>query len=384
MIPHAWRLIISVARVVVAASFLVIYYLSIRSLLQLPALIFLAYFFYGVTVLWWRPYPTRWGTIATVTADTFLCLFWVAIYSGALGTPALWFWVSVASWMFVFTTAQATLDIWYTAGLTVFTLAILFVVAPAEFINIPAVAAGCGLLAIVSCYQKLYLEGRVAHMAKQNVLLRSDAQRARELERQRIAADFHDGPLQAFIGFLMRLELLKRLMAKDQKMALDELGQLQEITKQQVNDLRAFVRSMRPSDVDGDTLAASLSRLVEQFQRDTGITATFASSDFDEPPETEVALEIMQIVREALNNVQKHSKASRVMVSIGKSNGALEVTVDDNGGGFPFSGVYTLDELDLMRLGPVSIKRRARTLGAELTLESRPGEGAGLKVRVVG
>jgi signal transduction histidine kinase len=384
MIPHAWRLVISVARVVVAASFLVIYYLSIRSLLQLPALIFLAYLLYGVAVLWWRPYPTRWGSIATVVGDTFLCLFWVTIYSGALGTPALWFWVSVASWTFVFTTAQATLDIWYTAGLTVFTLAILFLVAPAEFINIPAVAAGCGLLAIVSSYQKLYLEGRVAHMAKQNVLLRSDAQRARELERQRIAADFHDGPLQAFIGFLMRLELLKRLMAKDQKMALDELGQLQEITKQQVNDLRAFVRSMRPSDVDGDTLAASLSRLVEVFQRDTGITATFSSSDFDEPPETEVALEIMQIVREALNNVQKHSKASRVMVSIGKSNGALEVTVDDNGGGFPFSGVYTLDELDLMRLGPVSIKRRARTLGAEMTLESRPGEGAGLKVRVVG
>lgn len=383
MIPHAWRLILSIARVAIAASFLVIYYLSIRSLLQLPALIFLAYFCYSIAVLWWRPYPTRWGSIATVAGDAFLSLFWVAIYSGALGSPNLWFWISAASWIFIFTSAQATIDLWPTVGLSAAILAILVPVSATVAGNLPAVVAGCAALAIVSCYQKHYLEGRMGHMARQNVLLRSDAQRARELERQRIAADFHDGPLQAFIGFLMRLELLRRLMAKDQKMALEELGQLQEITKQQVNDLRAFVRSMRPSDVDGDTLAASISRLVEQFQRDTGIAATFASSDFDEPPETEVALEIMQIVREALNNVQKHSKASRVMVSIGKMNGALEVTVDDNGGGFPFSGSYTLDELDLMRLGPVSIKRRARTLGAELTLESRPGEGSGLKVRVV-
>ncbi len=383
MIPHTWRLTISAARVVVASSFLVIYYLSIRSLLQLPALIFLGYFLYGVAVLWWRPYPSRWGAVATIIGDAFLSLFWVAIYSGALGNPTLWFWVSVASWVFVLTSAQAAHEIWFTLGITLFALAVLFLIPSASSTNLTAVVVAGGAIALVSSYQRLYFERRMAHMARQNVLLRSDAQRARELERQRIAADFHDGPLQAFIGFLMRLELLRRLAGKDPKMAMDELLQLQEITKQQVNDLRAFVRSMRPSDVDGDSLAASVSRLVEQFQRDTGIAATFSSADFDEPPETEVALEIMQIVREALNNVQKHSKASRVMVSIGKNSGALEVTVDDNGGGFPFSGLYSLDELDLMRLGPISIKRRVRTLGGELTLESRPGEGSGLKVRVV-
>jgi signal transduction histidine kinase len=383
VIPHAWRLTISAARVVIAFSFLVIYYLSIRSLLQLPALIFLGYFLYGVAILWWRPHPTRWASIGTIAGDAFLSLFWVAIYSGAIGNPSLWFWVSVLSWVFVLSSAQATQEVWFTAALTGFALAILFLIPSASSTNLTAVVLGGGALAVVSCYQKRFFENRMGHMARQNVLLRSDAQRARELERQRIAADFHDGPLQAFIGFLMRLELLRRLIAKDINMAVSELEQLQEITKQQVNDLRAFVRSMRPSDVDGDSLTAAISRLVEQFQRDTGIASTFSAGEFDEPPETEVALEIMQIVREALNNVQKHSKASRVIVAIGKNNGALEVTVDDNGGGFPFSGQYTLDELDLMRLGPISIKRRVRTLGGELTLDSRPGEGSGLKVRVV-
>jgi signal transduction histidine kinase len=382
MIPHIWRFSIAAARVIVALSFLVIYYLSIRSLLQLPGLIFLSYFLYSVASLWWSPVPGKWGAVMTVVADAFLSLFWVAIYSGALGNPQLWFWVSVGSWTFVLAKAQITQETWLTAAISLFALTMLFLIPSASSTNLTAVVVGGGALAVISTIQKRYFDQRLAHMARQNVLLRSDAQRARDLERQRIAADFHDGPLQAFIGFLMRLELLRRLMGKDLKMAMDELLQLQEITKQQVNDLRAFVRSMRPADVDGESLAASVSQLVDQFQRETGIAATYSSSEFDEPPETEVALEIMQIVREALNNVQKHSKATRVMVSLGKSHGALELTVDDNGGGFPFSGQYSLDELDLMRLGPVSIKRRVRTMSGDLTIESRPGEGSGLKVRV--
>src|SRR5215469_14636916 len=96
----------------------------------------------------------------------------------------------------------------------------------------------------------------------------------------------------------------------------------------------------------------------------------------------QVWLELLQIVREALYNVQKHSAATRVAVSIAKSDNALEIGIEDNGGGFPFSGKYTLDELELLRLGPMSIKRRVRTLGGQMTLDSKPGQGAGLKIRL--
>jgi signal transduction histidine kinase len=60
----------------------------------------------------------------------------------------------------------------------------------------------------------------------------------------------------------------------------------------------------------------------------------------------------------------------------------LELTVEDNGGGFPFTGSFGLDELELLRLGPVSIKRRVRLVGGELHIESRPGKGATLQIRV--
>ncbi len=96
----------------------------------------------------------------------------------------------------------------------------------------------------------------------------------------------------------------------------------------------------------------------------------------------ETTLEVLQMLRESLHNVQKHAGATRVALSLEKTDKGLEISVDDNGHGFPFAGSYTLEELELLRLGPASLKRRARSLNAELLLESRPGRGASLKYRI--
>ena len=196
-----------------------------------------------------------------------------------------------------------------------------------------------------------------------------------------MAHDFHDGPLQSFISFQMRLEIIKKLLARDVDAAKEELRQLQDLCKSQVGELRGFVRSMRPAE-EGVTLSASLSRMVEQFQRDTGISSTFSAGDFSDPAEVELSLELLQIVRETLNNIHKHSGASRLAVSIDKRDQKIEISAEDNGGGFPFSGSFTLDELELLRLGPVSIKRRVRMLNGELQLESKPGQGSSLRIGI--
>ena len=92
--------------------------------------------------------------------------------------------------------------------------------------------------------------------------------------------------------------------------------------------------------------------------------------------------DVLQMLREALHNVQKHSAATRVAVALEKTDRGLEISVDDNGHGFNFAGTYSLEELELLRLGPASLKRRARSLNADLIVESRPGRGAGLKFRI--
>jgi signal transduction histidine kinase len=208
------------------------------------------------------------------------------------------------------------------------------------------------------------------------------AEKARELERVRIASDFHDGPLQSFISLQMRLEILRKLMDRDLNAGLADLKQLQALAQTQVRDLRTFLHAMRPVDVDGANLVATARRAAESFQKESGIPVTFLGTNSPVGLPPEMTLEVLQMVREALHNVQKHAGATRVAVAMEKTDRGLEISVDDNGHGFGFAGSYSLEELELLRLGPASLKRRARSLNADLVLESRPGRGSGIKFRI--
>lgn len=135
-------------------------------------------------------------------------------------------------------------------------------------------------------------------------------------------------------------------------------------------------------EVEGAGLMACLRQVVADFQKDSGIPVAFQGSDTVELDPPAAALEVVQIVREALHNVQKHSRATRVAVSVGRVGDCLEIAIEDNGQGFAFSGSYTLAELELLRLGPQSIQRRVRDLGGDLELESSPERGSRLKIRI--
>jgi signal transduction histidine kinase len=208
------------------------------------------------------------------------------------------------------------------------------------------------------------------------------AEKARETERVRIAGDFHDGPLQSFISMQMRLEILRKLMERDFNAGMSDLKQLQALAQTQVRDLRTFLHSMRPVDVDGANLIATARRAAESFQKESGIPVTFLGTSSPVGLPQEATQEVLQMLREALHNVQKHAGATRVAVALDKTDRGLEISIDDNGHGFAFAGSYTLEELELLRLGPASLKRRARSLSAELLLESRPGRGSGIKFRI--
>ena len=239
-----------------------------------------------------------------------------------------------------------------------------------------------GLLACGSALSRQRQTKEVEALSQRVIAAEKDADKARDEERHRIAADFHDGPLQSFISVQMRLEILRKLMERNFEAGMADLTELQRVAQAQVRDLRTFLHSMRPVDVDGANFVATARRMAESFQKESGIPVTFsgANSSLGLPQDT--TLEVLQMMRESLHNVQKHAGATRVAVSLEKSEKGLEISIDDNGHGFPFAGNYTLEELELLRLGPASLKRRARSLNAELMLESRPGRGAGLKFRI--
>jgi signal transduction histidine kinase len=375
MIPYRGRLSLRIARTALALACLAWYGLTAGFHLNLNALTALlaAYAVFSLGAL---P-ETR------SNAETFAA---VALLADT-AYFALWVWIAPAGWMpsllagYLLASAAILHD--FARTVSVAAVALIVAVAlpfpPALGLVWTVLASGAASVGI-SLYKR-YLDGRMSAILRYNVIIRSQAEGAREAERQRIAADFHDGPLQSFISFQMRLEVIKKLLTRDLGRATDELLQLQELCQSQVADLRSFVRSMRPAD-EGMSLSASLSKMVESFQRDTGISASFNAGEFPDPSATEVALELLQIVRETLTNIQKHSGATRVAVSAMRSGQGLEITVEDNGAGFPFGGSFSLHELESLHLGPISIKRRVRMLGGDLTLESKPSQGAKLAIRV--
>ena len=371
-----WLRYIVWARVALAATVLAFCYfspLNTPSIFRLVIAVFLAYAI--VVALRLKALSGRIGLLA-LFADT---IFFLILAS--FGAQHL-MWMAAA--FFYYLLAEALL--FYTSvelGVIVSVCAIFCAVLPyppARALEPTVLVAGalaCGFA--VSQQRQMH---RIEHLTEKLEEAQKSAEKAVEVERQRIASDFHDGPLQSFISLQMRLEILRKLLDRDLQAGLEDLKQLQTLAQAQIRDLRAFLHSMRPVDVDGANLVATARRAAESFQKESGIPVTFLGTSTPVGLPQEMTLEVLQMLRESLHNVQKHAGATRVAVAMEKTDRGLEISIDDNGHGFSFAGTYSLEELELLKLGPASLKRRARSLGADLMLESRPGRGAGLKFRI--
>jgi len=212
-------------------------------------------------------------------------------------------------------------------------------------------------------------------------LLRRLRKRAGALERARLARDLHDGAVQSLIGVEMQVDVLRRSHSTGQALG-DELERIQMLLREEVAKLRELMQQMKSVDVDGHKLPGFLRDTVQRFQRETGINASFMMDDEEVLLPQPVCRELARIAQEALVNVRKHSGAKQVLVHLLHTQGNWELVVEDDGAGFPFDGRVSQSELDLSSRAPAVIRERVRLIQGELTIESKPGRGARLEVRV--
>lgn len=213
-------------------------------------------------------------------------------------------------------------------------------------------------------------------------LMRRLRQRAGAVERARFARELHDGAVQSLIAMEMQVDVLRRQSRESAPQVEQELGRIQSLLREEVLKLRELMQQMKSLDVDSDTLLSFVSDTVERFQRETGITATFISDmDNIELPQR-LCREVARIVQESLVNVRKHSQARQVLVRLASHDKQLLLTVEDDGKGFPFSGRLRQSELDSQGKGPLVIKERVRLMDGSLTVESIPGQGSKLEIRI--
>ncbi len=213
-------------------------------------------------------------------------------------------------------------------------------------------------------------------------LVRRLRERAGALERARFARELHDGAIQSLIAVEMQLDVIRRQSGPQSPVVKVELGRIQKLLREEVLKLRELMQTMKSFEVDADRLLGFISDTVERFRRETGIAAEFVSEVERVDLAQKGCRELARIVQESLVNVRKHSGAHHVLVRLAQRNGNLQLTVEDDGKGFDFTGRRSGVELATTRTGPAIIRERVQLLAGELAVESTPGHGARLEVRI--
>ncbi|HEV2489286.1 MAG TPA: sensor histidine kinase [Candidatus Acidoferrales bacterium] len=230
-----------------------------------------------------------------------------------------------------------------------------------------------------------WLERIVRHLNAplENVfLLRSFRARAVEAERSRISRDLHDGILQTLLSLNIQIGVLRRKLPATAEHFGGDLVALEKTLREQGDDLRQMVKDLRPLRVESADLREMMYSFAERYHTESGLAVDLFLAENELRAPDRICREVFQIYRESLNNIKKHAHASHVVVKLWQDDSKVFLVVDDNGQGFSFGGRFTSEELDRLRLGPISIKERTRSVGGVLTVESNPGHGARLTIEI--
>lgn len=198
---------------------------------------------------------------------------------------------------------------------------------------------------------------------------------AQEQERQRVARDLHDGVNQLLSTAKFRLEGLSSLPPARTDPKVLEL--VRNVIERALNEVRSISRNLRPSELDDLGLTAALRSLIREFQERSGIRARFNNDLEESTVPQEVELTIYRIAQEALNNVEKHSKARGVSITLScPRNNKVVLVVRDDGKGF------VRERHNGGGWGLQNMTERASLLNGSVQIESAAGKGTRLSVRI--
>ena len=242
-----------------------------------------------------------------------------------------------------------------------------------------------GLLSLSHAEPNVYapqharLAGAIANQAAvaiENAKLYERAQGAAVLEeRQRLARELHDSVTQSLFSMTMISGALPRLVKRDHGMALERIERLNELAQGALAEMRALIFELRPESLEREGLTVALEKLAAAIRARDGLAV-----DLDLCPEPDAPLEVQdalyRIAQEALNNILKHANAHRVSLALLREPDAITLDVRDDGVGFDPSGHFP------GHLGQRTMRERAARLGGSLEIDSAPGQGARVRVRV--
>jgi signal transduction histidine kinase len=201
------------------------------------------------------------------------------------------------------------------------------------------------------------------------------ARAAAQEERQRLAREIHDSLGQAFTAILVQLRGAEATLGDEPDLARTAIGQARELARDGLADARRAVDALRPQALDRFDLATALRRAVVQATLGTplDVHCSVRGDVYALPLDT--ALELLRIAQEALSNTLKYADAQRLTIELVFEAEQAQLRVQDDGRGFDPEQAAAAGGFGLL-----SMRARAAAIGAELAINSAPGQGTTLVV----
>jgi signal transduction histidine kinase/streptogramin lyase len=203
---------------------------------------------------------------------------------------------------------------------------------------------------------------------------------SQERERQRLAAELHDGLSQNLV-IIKNRAMISLQRREDAEEAFEQVAEIAEAADHALFEVREIAHNLRPFLID----RLGLTKAIEAVVRKGNAGPLRFSAKLDKidsllPPESEINL--YRIIQEGVNNIVKHSQATEAGVTIKRRDQTIEVVIQDNGRGFTPGATQLGQSRNGSGLGLAGINERARILGCRPVIESAPGRGAKISLTI--
>jgi PAS domain S-box-containing protein len=198
----------------------------------------------------------------------------------------------------------------------------------------------------------------------------------REEERGRIALELHDEMGATLTALKMSVHWLASRREAGMAQFAEELERMNRLVADATHTMRHVVGQLMPAQLREHGFAAAVERYVHDFRRNTGIECSLVLPDEDAALDDEQSAAIFRILQEALNNVAKHARATRVRVVFVRRNHSLLLLIGDDGIGFDTRARKGEG------FGLLGIRERALMIGGRSRIDSAPGRGTRVAVRI--
>lgn len=203
---------------------------------------------------------------------------------------------------------------------------------------------------------------------------------AQEEERLRLARELHDEACQTVTALGLRLEAALAEVPPGSR-AAEAVAAARDLARRSLDELNRMMHDLRPSALDDLGFVAALRWYADRHLTQSGVAVRFEVTPLPDRLPGEIEIAVFRAVQECFTNIRRHARAEMVLVQIAFEEGILAIDVEDDGVGFDPASVAPSPG-NPRGLGLLGLRERIELVGGRIQIESAPGRGTHVAIRV--